>query len=208
MSKSSAPCQVQTSLIYKCHSRLLIFFFSHRLSCICRRLFFHINFFLFLFLLLWGATVRTAGLSRVVAAGNGLPWSDWITRSLAPSALFFIFAFYFHRRCEWSVALGITDMTRDTLLLEFSQVRATPIEEPRVPLCLPSHAKRRGDGKPCALSPFFCCPFNLSKKEMDSKELNKEDMKMSRAKRERERGGSFPFPPSETRTNRRILLNG
>jgi len=55
--------------------------------------------------------------------------------------------------------------------------------------------ERRGNGKPCTLSPplFFCCPFNLSKKkrEMDSKELNKEDMKMSRGKSER---GVFSFP--------------
>lgn len=107
---------------------------------------------------------------------------------------FFIFAFYFRRRCEWSVALGITDMTRDTLLLEFSQVRATPIEEPRVPLCLPSRAKRRRNGKPRALSPFFLFFVVLStypKKEMDSKELNKEDMKMSRGNRESERGLFF-----------------
>lgn len=33
------------------------------------------------------------------------------------------------------MALGINDMTRDTLLLEFSQVRATPIEETGVALC-------------------------------------------------------------------------
>lgn len=53
-----------------------------------------------------------------------------------------------------------------------------------------------------SFSRFFRCPFNLSKKEMDSKELNKEDMKMSRGNRERERvrEGSFPFPQSERRT--------
>lgn len=37
--------------------------------------------------------------------------------------------------------------------------------------------------------------FQLLKKEMDSKELNKEDMKMSRGKREREsERGLFSFP--------------
>lgn len=38
---------------------------------------------------------------------------------------------------------GINDMTRDTLLLEFSQVRATPIEEAQVPLCLATRGKER-----------------------------------------------------------------
>lgn len=33
---------------------------------------------------------------------------------------------------------GINDMTRDTPLLEFSQVRATPIDGTPLPLCLPS----------------------------------------------------------------------
>lgn len=127
------------------------------LSCVCRRLFFHIKIFS------RGATVRTVGLRGAPAIARLSPvGSDY---SLFGSfCTFFIFAFYFHRRCEWSVALGITDMTRDTLLLEFSQVRATPIEEPRVPLCLPSRAKRRGNGKPRALSHFFCCcccPFNF-----------------------------------------------
>lgn len=37
----------------------------------------------------------------------------------------------------WLV-LGINDMTRDTPLLEFSQVRATPIDGTPPPLCLPS----------------------------------------------------------------------
>lgn len=86
--------------------------------------------------------------------------------------------------------MGITDTMRDTLLLEFSQVRAT-LTDPRVPLCLPS-----GDGTEMPLALFslsFCCSFNLSKKEMYSKELNKEDMKMSR-KGEREREGLFFFP--------------
>lgn len=111
-----------------------------------------------------GATVRTAGLRGALAIARLSPvGSDY---SLFGSfCTFFIFAFYFHRRCEWSVALGITDMTRDTLLLEFSQVRATPIEEPRVPLCLPSRAKRRGNGKPRTLSHFFLLlSFQLFKK--------------------------------------------
>lgn len=166
------------------------FNFFPLLSSVLRRLFFHIKIF---------RGARQSGPRGWVECWPLLdsPRSDRITRSLAPSALLFIFAFYFRRRCEWSVALGITDMTRDTLLLEFSQVRATPIEEPRVPLCLPSRAKR-GEGTESLalfLPPFFCCPFNLSKKEMDSKELNKEDMKMSRGKREREsERGVFSFP--------------
>lgn len=44
---------------------------------------------------------------------------------------------------------GISGMTRDTLLLQFSQVRATPIEDTPVPLCLP--------GLP--LSPFLSLPL-------------------------------------------------
>lgn len=80
---------------------------------------------------------RSAGLGGMVAAANrGSPRSDRITRALPP----FLFLFYFRRRCEWSVAMGITDTMRDTLLLEFSQVRAT-LTDPRVPLCLPSRGK-------------------------------------------------------------------
>lgn len=59
----------------------------------------------------------------------------------------------------WLV-LGINDMTRDTPLLEFSQVRATPIDGTPLPLCLPSKLNES-----FSFSPSFCCSFNLSKKE-------------------------------------------
>lgn len=49
----------------------------------------------------------------------------------------------------WLV-LGINDMTRDTLLLEFSQVRATPIDGTPLPLCLPS-----AEWKPSLFSLFL-----------------------------------------------------
>lgn len=51
-------------------------------------------------------------------------------------------------------------MTRDTPLLEFSQVRATPIDSTPLPLCLPSKLNES-----FSFSPSFCCSFNLSKKE-------------------------------------------
>lgn len=124
---------------------------------------------------------------------------------------FFIFAFYFRRRCEWSVALGITDMTRDTLLLEFSQVRATPIEEPRVPLCLPSRAKRRGNGKPRALSPFFFVVLSTyPKKRWTQKSLIKRIWRWAgETERERERERAL-FLSRRVREglSRRVLLNG
>lgn len=59
----------------------------------------------------------------------------------------------------WLV-LGINDMTRDTPLLEFSQVRATPIDSTPLPLCLPSKLNES-----FSFSPSVCCSFNLSKKE-------------------------------------------
>lgn len=77
----------------------------------------------------------------------------------------------------WLV-LRINDMTRDTPLLEFSQVRATPIVGTPLPLCLPSRWMNAS-----LFSPSFCCSFNLSKKEMDTKELNRGDMKMGEGER-------------------------
>lgn len=55
---------------------------------------------------------------------------------------FFFFNFVFNLvwlavNGAWLV-WGINDMTRDTPLLEFSQVRATPIDATPPPLCLPS----------------------------------------------------------------------
>lgn len=74
----------------------------------------------------------------------------------------------------WLV-LGINDMTRDTPLLEFSQVRATPIDGTPLPLCLPSPLNE-------SLSSFsasFLLFFQLIKeREMDTKELIRGDMKM------------------------------
>lgn len=76
---------------------------------------------------------------------------------------FFIFLFYFRRHCEWSVAMGITDTMRDTLLLEFSQVRAT-LTDPRVPLCLPSCGKRRRERNAShSFLSFFLLFFQLIK---------------------------------------------
>lgn len=79
------------------------------------------------------------------------------------------FVFYFSCRCEWSVALGINDMTRDTLLLEFSQVRATPIEEARVAFCSASCGNQES---PSLFSSVFlkknnnlACSFNIAEKE-------------------------------------------
>lgn len=46
---------------------------------------------------------------------------------------------------------------------------------------------------------LFLLSFQLIEKKMDSKEVNKDDMKMSREKRENEKG-SFPFLQSERRT--------
>lgn len=96
----------------------------------------------------------------------------------------FDFVFNFVRLAvngAWLV-LGINDMTRDTLLLEFSQVRATPIEDSWVPLCLPS----RGRKASCSLSltlflSLFLLFFQLIKeREMDTKDLIRGDMKMGK----------------------------
>lgn len=74
------------------------------------------------------------------------------------------------------MALGINDMTRDTLLLEFSQVRATPIEEARVPLSSASCGKTRRAPLSFPLSLLLL---------FFAKGLIKGDMKMSKGKRER-----------------------
>lgn len=97
-----------------------------------------------------------------------------------PSVWVFDFAFnlvWLAVNGAWLV-LGINDMTRDTPLLEFSQVRATPIDGTPPPLCLPSRWMNAS-----LLSPSFCCSFNLSKKEMDTKELIRGDMKMGEGER-------------------------
>ncbi|TRY69847.1 hypothetical protein DNTS_013371, partial [Danionella cerebrum] len=71
------------------------------------------------------------------------------------------------------------------------------------------HGKSRENGEPYTFSPLFSCPFNFSgKKEVNSKELNKEDMKMSRGKKKKEREregareGSFSFKRLERRAKR------
>ena len=71
----------------------------------------------------------------------------------------------------WLV-LGINDMTRDTPLLEFSQVRATPIEDTWVPLCLPSCGRKA----PCSFSLIlflllFLLFFQLIKERWTQKSL-------------------------------------
>lgn len=81
---------------------------------------------------------------------------------LLPGVCVFDFAFnlvWLAVNGAWLV-LGINDMTRDTPLLEFSQVRATPIDSTPLPLCLPSKLNES-----FSFSPSFCCSFNLSKKE-------------------------------------------
>lgn len=52
-------------------------------------------------------------------------------------------------------------MTRDTLLLEFSQVRATPIDRHSSTFMSAEPLRE----KPFSLAASFCCSFNLSKKE-------------------------------------------
>ena len=97
--------------------------------------------------------------ARLALGRIGLPTPAFPALFFFPS----IFVFYFCGRCEWSVALGINDMTRDTLLLEFSQVRAAPIEEAQVPLCLARRGKEKEkESLSRFLSPsLFCCSFNL-----------------------------------------------
>lgn len=110
-----------------------------------------------------GEASGIAGRCREVSASSRFE-SHRITRSDFFCARFLAaFVFYFSCRCEWSVALGINDMTRDTLLLEFSQVRATPIEEARVALC--SASCRSWESPSLFSSVFFCCTFRIAQKE-------------------------------------------
>lgn len=110
-----------------------------------------------------GEASRSAGRCGDVSASSRSE-SHRITRSdFFCTPLFPAFVFYFSCRCEWSVALGINDMTRDTLLLEFSQVRATPVEAARVQLCLASCGKQESPS--LFSSAFFFCSFNMAEKE-------------------------------------------
>ncbi len=124
----------------------------------------------------------------------------------------FIFAFYFHRRCEWSVALGITDMTRDTLLLEFSQVRATPIEEPRVPLFAKPRKEERERKASRSFSLFFVVLSTYPKKRWTQKSLIKRIWRWA-GETERERASEreralFLSRRVREGLSRRVLLNG
>lgn len=86
------------------------------------------------------------------------------------------------------MALGINDMTSDTLLLEFSQVR-TPIEEARAALCSASCGDQERPSPLFPLTFFLFVFFQPSRKrkiEMDTKGLIKGDMMMSEGERERD----------------------
>lgn len=148
-----------------------------------------------------GEASGSAGRCGKVSASSRSE-SHRITRSdFFCTPLFPAFVFYFSCRCEWSVALGINDMTRDTLLLEFSQVRATPIEEARVRLC--SASCRKQESPFLFSSAFFCCcSFNMAEKERwTQKSLLKEIWRWARGRqtgifccpreRVRERGNRF-----------------
>ena len=64
------------------------------------------------------------------------------------------------------LVLGISDTTRGTLLLQLSQVRATPIHGSPQPLYLP-----RRPGKPLSPSPSAALSTSQRSREMDTKEL-------------------------------------
>lgn len=70
-------------------------------------------------------------------------------------------------------------MTRDTPLLEFSQVRATPIDGTPLPLCLPSRWIKAS----LFLSLFLLFFQLIKEREMDTKELIRGDMKMGEGER-------------------------
>lgn len=78
----------------------------------------------------------------------------------------------------WLV-LGINDMTRDTPLLEFSQVRATPIDGTPLPLCLPGCWMKASLFFPL----FFVVLSTYQRKRWTQKGLLGGDMKMGEGER-------------------------
>lgn len=95
-----------------------------------------------------------------------------------------VFSFNFVFNLVWPavngawLVLGINDMTRDTPLLEFSQVRATPIDGTPPPLCLPSCWM-----KASLFFPLFLLFFQLIKERDGHKRAYWGDMKMGEGER-------------------------
>ena len=99
------------------------------------------------------------------------------------------------------LVLGISDTTRGTLLLELSQVRATPIHGSPQPLYLP-----RRPGKRLSPSPSAALSTSQRSREVDTKELIRGDMKMGN----RERGAHVRkrrsvYPPDRLCVSGRLL---
>lgn len=134
----------------------------------------------------WG--YRRAGLGqRGCNTTHPLPWIGMLSLTFffltlfLPSVCVFDFVFnlvWLAVNGAWLV-FGINDMTRDTPLLEFSQVRATPIDGTPLPLCLPSCWMKAS----LFLSLFLLFFQLIKEREMDTKELIRGDMKMGEGER-------------------------
>lgn len=148
-------------------------------------------------------TVFSGRLTSKIGATGGQDWGGNVAatphtlfaldRNAFSSLFFFILTLFLPSVCVFDFAfnfvwlgvngawlvLGINDMTRDTPLLEFSQVRATPIDGTPLPLCLPSCWMKAS----LFLSLFLLFFQLIKEREMDTKELIRGDMKMGEGER-------------------------